>query len=70
MQQFMEEALRLAREAAAAGEVPVGAVITENGVMIGRGRNRREGTLHFSIVFIFSHVLTSFNKLHLSIELI
>ncbi len=42
MQQFMEEALRLAREAAAAGEVPVGAVITENGVMIGRGRNRRE----------------------------
>lgn len=42
MQQLMEEALRLAREAGAAGEVPVGAVVTENGVVIGRGRNRRE----------------------------
>ena len=38
----MEEALRLAREAAEAGEVPVGAVVTQNGAVIGRGRNRRE----------------------------
>lgn len=38
----MEEALRLAREAGQAGEVPVGAVVTENGRIIGRGRNRRE----------------------------
>lgn len=39
---FMEEALRLAREAAAAGEVPVGAVVVREGRIIGRGRNRRE----------------------------
>ena len=40
--QFMEEALSLAREAAAAGEVPVGCVIVRNGEIVGRGRNRRE----------------------------
>ena len=39
---FMEEALRLAREAFDAGEVPVGAVVVKNGEIIGRGRNRRE----------------------------
>ena len=39
---FMQEALRLAREAAAAGEVPVGAVVVKDGAIIGRGRNRRE----------------------------
>ena len=38
----MEEALRLAREAAAAGEVPVGAVALCEGRVVGRGRNRRE----------------------------
>ena len=39
----MELALTLAREAADAGEVPVGCVITDrDGNMIGRGRNRRE----------------------------
>lgn len=38
----MNEALRLAGEAAAAGEVPVGAVITCDGEIVGRGRNRRE----------------------------
>ena len=42
MQNEMEEALRLAREAAAAGEVPVGAVVARDGVILGRGRNRRE----------------------------
>ena len=39
---YMEEALALAREAAAAGEVPVGAVIVREDKIIGRGRNRRE----------------------------
>jgi tRNA(adenine34) deaminase len=38
----MREALRLAAEAAAAGEVPVGAVAVHEGVVVGRGRNRRE----------------------------
>lgn len=39
---FMTEALALAREAAADGEVPVGAVVVRDGVIVGRGRNRRE----------------------------
>jgi len=39
----MTEALRLAEEAGAAGEVPIGAVIADrSGTIIGRGRNRRE----------------------------
>jgi tRNA(adenine34) deaminase len=38
----MQEALELAREAAAAGEVPVGAVALFEGRIVGRGRNRRE----------------------------
>ncbi|MCI9120810.1 MAG: nucleoside deaminase [Oscillibacter sp.] len=41
---FMEQALELAREAAAAGEVPVGCVIVREGLVVGRGRNRREET--------------------------
>jgi tRNA(adenine34) deaminase len=36
---FMEEALGLAREAEANGEVPVGAVLVVDGNIIGRGRN-------------------------------
>ena len=40
---FMKEALVLARQAADAGEVPVGCVIVRNGEIVGRGRNRREG---------------------------
>ena len=40
--QFMEEALELARQSAAEGEVPVGCVITCKGQIVGRGRNRRE----------------------------
>ena len=39
---YMEQALALAREAAAVGEVPVGCVIVKDGVIVGRGRNRRE----------------------------
>ena len=36
---FMREALRLAQEAALAGEVPVGAVVVKDGAVIGRGSN-------------------------------
>ena len=39
---YMRQALTLAEEAAAAGEVPVGCVIVREGQVIGRGRNRRE----------------------------
>ena len=41
---MMREAIALAREAAAAGEIPVGAVVVdrETGEILGRGRNRRE----------------------------
>ena len=41
-ERFMKEALALAREAAAEGEVPVGCVITRGEEIVGRGRNRRE----------------------------
>jgi tRNA(adenine34) deaminase len=36
---YMREALALAREAQAAGEVPVGAVVVVDGAIVGRGRN-------------------------------
>ena len=36
---FMRDAIALAREAAAAGEVPVGAVVVAGGEIVGRGRN-------------------------------
>jgi tRNA(adenine34) deaminase len=36
---FMERALALAREAASEGEIPVGAVVVKDGVIIGEGRN-------------------------------
>ena len=39
---FMGEALRLAQEAIADGDVPVGCVIVRDGQIVGRGRNRRE----------------------------
>lgn len=39
---YMRQALKLAKEAAAAGEVPVGCVIVRNGEIIAGGRNRRE----------------------------
>ena len=41
-EEYMREALALAREAAAEGEVPVGCVITDGERIVGRGRNRRE----------------------------
>ena len=51
---WMEHALEQARAAATAGDVPVGAVIVRDDVLIGRGRNRREldrdPTAHAEIV--------------------
>lgn len=41
-EKFMDEALRLAQQAAADGEVPVGCVIVRGEEIVGRGRNRRE----------------------------
>lgn len=40
--EFMEEAIKLAKMSEAEGEVPVGAVVVRNGEIVGRGRNRRE----------------------------
>ena len=47
-EQYMRQALALAKEAAGEGEVPVGAVIVRDadGVVVGRGRNRREAARH------------------------
>lgn len=47
-EQYMDMALALAEEAAAEGEVPVGAIIVReaDGAVVGRGRNRRETVRH------------------------
>jgi tRNA(adenine34) deaminase len=51
---FMTEALALARQAAEAGEVPVGAVVVRDGAIIGRGYNRpvagMDPTAHAEVV--------------------
>ncbi|MBI5861111.1 MAG: tRNA adenosine(34) deaminase TadA [Rhodocyclales bacterium] len=51
---WMTEALALAREAGAAGEVPVGAVVVLDGEIIGRGSNqpigRHDPTAHAEIM--------------------
>lgn len=44
-ERFMKEALAEARKALAEGEVPIGAVIVADGIIIGRGHNLTE-TLH------------------------
>jgi len=53
-EQFMREALRLAREAEAAGEVPAGAVVVIEGEIAGRGSNspiaRSDPTAHAEIL--------------------
>lgn len=50
----MQEALALARAAAEAGEVPVGALVVKDGVIIGRGANRpvwtHDPTAHAEII--------------------
>jgi tRNA(adenine34) deaminase len=43
LEEAMDEALRLARQAGQAGEVPVGAVALHDGQVVGRGKNAREG---------------------------
>jgi tRNA(adenine34) deaminase len=43
-EKFMRRALELAREAEAAGEVPVGAVIVKDGAIVAEGWNRPIGT--------------------------
>jgi tRNA(adenine34) deaminase len=52
--EMMEEALKLARMAADAGEVPVGAVVVKDGQVIGRGANRplasHDPTAHAEII--------------------
>ena len=52
----MKRALALAREAADAGEVPIGAVVVKDGVVIGEGRNApradHDPTAHAEIVAI------------------
>ncbi len=54
--EMMEEALKLARAAAEAGEVPVGALVVKDGVIIGHGANRplesHDPTAHAEIVAI------------------
>jgi tRNA(adenine34) deaminase len=51
---YMQQALELAREAARAGEVPVGAVVVAKGVIVGRGYNRpissQDPTAHAEII--------------------
>jgi tRNA(adenine34) deaminase len=53
---WMRRALALARDAAAAGEVPVGAVLVRDGVIIGEGSNRpitsADPTAHAEILAI------------------
>jgi tRNA(adenine34) deaminase len=52
--EMMEHALELARLAAAAGEVPVGAIVVKDGQIIGRGANRplksHDPTAHAEII--------------------
>jgi tRNA(adenine34) deaminase len=54
----MMRALELAREAAAAGEVPVGAVVVKSGVVLGEGRNaprdRHDPTAHAEVLALRS----------------
>jgi tRNA(adenine34) deaminase len=51
---FMDQALALARAAATAGEVPVGAIVVKDGQIIGRGANRpladHDPTAHAEII--------------------
>ena len=56
MRKYMFEALEEAKKAAAAGEIPVGAVIVHNGQIIGRGHNetetKKDPTAHAEILAI------------------
>ena len=54
--EFMKQALALAEEAAACGEVPVGAIVVRDGEILGKGYNRREtwgsATAHAEVLAI------------------
>ena len=54
--EMMTEALNLAQAAAHAGEVPVGAIVVKDGIIIGRGANRpvesHDPTAHAEIIAI------------------
>nr|WP_179396021.1 tRNA adenosine(34) deaminase TadA [Lacticaseibacillus absianus] len=60
--QYMQLALEEARDAQRIGEVPIGAVIVHDGVVVGRGHNLREhaqdGTLHAEILAIQEACMT------------
>jgi tRNA(adenine34) deaminase len=66
-------ALNEARDAAAAGEVPVGAVVVQNGVVVGRGQNRVlrdvDPTAHAEIVAMREAALTLKNYRLMGCEL-
>jgi tRNA(adenine34) deaminase len=55
-QSFMARALELAREARAADEVPVGAVLVQNGTILAEGKNevetRQDATAHAEMLAI------------------
>ena len=55
-EKFMQEALREARAAQAAGEIPIGAVVVWKGRIIGRGHNQterlRDTTAHAEMIAI------------------
>lgn len=51
---YMQEALKLAAQAAASGEVPVGAVVVKDGMIVGRGYNQpiagNDPTAHAEVI--------------------
>ena len=55
-EKYMQEALREARAAAAAGEIPIGAVVVWKGRIIGRGHNQterlRDTTAHAEMIAV------------------
>ncbi|MBR4775788.1 MAG: nucleoside deaminase [Bacteroidales bacterium] len=55
-EKYMQEALREARAAAAAGEIPIGAVVVWKGRVIGRGHNQterlRDTTAHAEMIAV------------------
>jgi tRNA(adenine34) deaminase len=64
-EEFMDRALDLAREAEAAGEVPVGAVLVVEGAVVGSGENRviraHDPTAHAEILAIREAALAAGN---------
>jgi tRNA(adenine34) deaminase len=62
---FMRQALELARQAAAAGEVPIGAVVVADGQVVGRGFNapisQNDPTAHAEILALREAAQTTGN---------